>query len=126
MKNLEKLRKIIIKEIPEIIELKFGCEIKYNFGGKKKDIIAYVEDNDNIGTVSGGLHTALGEFEIIGRPISISDVLRVMGGVLNGSCSCLFKKSDLDNFIFRKWNLEEDDINKQSEDTIDFLYNLLK
>lgn len=79
----------------------------------------------------------LDEFEFgIPRPIRLADVLLAIGDI--GLASMNIAAPNIDygkaSFIWEPfssgkhfiWNLREDDLSKQSEETIDFLYELLK
>jgi hypothetical protein len=57
---------------------------------------------------------------IFGRPIRLADVLLAMTRVLNGEEA---QRPVLE--LIDDWNLRADDLEKQSEETINFLYDLL-
>jgi hypothetical protein len=63
-----------------------------------------------------------GNFPIfINRPIRLADVLRAQDKVLPFRKGYMGKMTD----TVLKWNLRADDLEKQSEQTIDFLHELL-
>lgn len=84
---LNKLRKIIIKSVPSILELKFGCDVSFNDGykyicvGKSDDYFEYWKDkgdgqrsNFTVSERNFGKPK-----EILGRPITLEDVLLAIG-----------------------------------------------
>jgi len=155
MTNLEKLREKIIKEIPEIVELKFGCEVSVLFDdsdyyGKvkpywvirsiysvsaKKTVVYIVDPPFPNNAINIQERIDKKELKIIGRKITLADVLLV----LKNKRSHEFYTSDLNTTInverrqnyelnritLELWNLENDDLNLQSPETIDFLTQLL-
>ena len=82
MTKLEKIRQKIIEAVPEIVALKFGCEItdgEYNF-------VIYRETKQNFWTKElnerGSIFQfskPLKGFKIIGRQINLEDILRAVG-----------------------------------------------
>jgi len=68
-------------------------------------------------------------YKIIGRPIRLSDVLRM--SIINVDKKFKTKEIRKTNYtvqtleILARWNLEKDDLNDQSEETIDFLLTLI-
>lgn len=156
--NLEKVRAAVIASVPEIMELTFGCEIRKVFWYKtEKDKKAGNVDWMETGHHEGGregvivkdgradflpmwvdygdqLDFSIGpndivSFEILGRPIRLSDVLRAISSLdlrffdhchlTLGGTVCLMTGKDI------YWNLTKDDLNLQSQETIDFLAELL-
>ena len=120
----EKIREIIIKAVPEIVELKWGCVIEW-LGPKR---IVYKDEEGILYYWSGS--SALNPFhknrieKIIGRPITLEDVLvAVDRQVLIGNGETL-SYLDLVSFIYDKWQLNKT-LEDQDEPTIDFLYKLL-
>ena len=148
MTNLQKLKKAIIKEIPEIVKLEFGCKVFV-----QNNCVSTIIMEDRRGYTfipeaglppcdfSGkSLGNELEYFnekhikEIIGRPITLADVLRVIwkltghcegGGINeNGEISICPKGVDYDDY-YCWWNLSKNNIDLQSKGTIDFLTNLI-
>lgn len=89
MNNYEKLKSIIVAEIPEIMELKFGCKFLYSTANKPNGetliLLSNPEPDYNfVDTYSDyfGAYKVEKEFidgiEIIGRDITLADVLRVI------------------------------------------------
>lgn len=140
--HLQTIRDRVIAAVPEIMDLKFGCQIKtldgvefYGVGlqdGFDKGSLSSVDEG--CGCCSSHRTYSLGEYEILGRPIRLTDVLMTIGIAKCGElvdirlfgdpvpCSIFLPNWD----ITFKWNLLTDDLNLQSPETIEFLYNLLK
>jgi len=157
--KLEKLKEKIIEAVPEIMELKFGCEveIKRNYIGKDwkiKNIISSDKkipprinrklNRDNIGyynitsywTTINGNYMCINEkiyeekiIKILGRPIILEDVLITIQkiksdmelkikfyedgiGICNKDEICLWQPNK--------------PLSEQSDETINFLYKLIK
>lgn len=149
--ELEIIRKACIEANPEIMELKFGCEVHVK--GLVHTIFAFEE--------SEGLYSAIlnkpfpeemkwadyldCEFtkdaegvEILGRPVRLVDVLLAADFKSNSLeglkiTSVLNLREDTPNqaliavgSIVNTWNLRKDSLSEQSPETITFLANLLK
>ncbi len=141
--KIEEIRKKCIEANPEIVELKLGCKTS------KGMITSIFESNGRYGYAMTPYTThwdgANGEaiakrysadnFEIIGRPIRLADVLLAIE-----IRKPTMKITDSDNIDYGKmvditeeekikamfdWDLKSDDLEKQSEETISFLHNLL-
>lgn len=129
--KLEELKEVIQLANPEIMELKRGCllatedglgyynedfEISYVHKGTKHEVM-YFKSNE-----FGRKEVNEVNFEILGRPITLSDILIALHKKwLNGAGFSLeLKQRDL----IRIWNLKET-LDNQSEETISFLYELL-
>lgn len=126
----QELIKYIQGEIPSILDLKFGCKVRRKDGRYTKNYL------DNIGIFIGKSYTnnnvvikfeknnavsicEKSELKIIGRPITLSDILRVIGK------SEIESKTDIRyHLIDNEWNLEKD-FNNQSEEFYNWLYDLL-
>ena len=149
MTNLQKLKKAIIKEIPEIVKLEFGCKVFV-----QNNCVSTIIMEDRRGYTfipeaglppcdfSGkSLGNELEYFnekhikEIIGRPITLADVLRVVWIV-----QPTMKITDKDRIDFgamvnvteerafevvQEWNLSKNNLDLQSKGTIDFLTDLI-
>jgi len=148
MTHNEKLSFVISKiheAVPEIKELKFGCAIETSDG--EDILIGYYEDDGEINYITKEWGKPyVGDIEIIGRKIGIADVLQTIPKTHNGWCDktgrlsitpiatfgindtkVAIKKGVIQSHkIASNWDLKNDDITKQSEETVDFLYNLLK
>jgi len=83
--TLERVRAAVIKAVPEILELKFGCEIRRVTNEEDVEVILHTAANHPFYFVAktdntGGryLDYKKSEWEIIGRDITLADVLRAM------------------------------------------------
>lgn len=142
------IREKIIAANPEIMELKTGCRVKQILYRKKpikdsnpivlvhEDSHYSVEGDFLIEEVNSGefsdYETPMKYFKILGRPIRLADVLLAMGRKADrinvggdGAFNCLNQL--LGNWSKRAfWNLRKDNLEDQSEECINFLYELLK
>ncbi len=75
--NIQKLKKVIQEANPEIMELKFGCEFKYQ--DRLHRIVQKIKGNMYLGgdgkIWSYEMLTQAKYLEILGRPIRLADVL---------------------------------------------------
>ena len=143
----DKLREAIIKAVPEIIELKFGCKIENGYASEDNPtrIGYFVEHIFRTARVNPGSHIRLTDgkrkfwevkkdndkLEIIGRPITLADVLRaieklndVHSTIMSYKKTSKMKKVSVIIDILRLWNLKEP-LSGQSEETIQFLKDIL-
>jgi len=147
MKN--KLKKLIQKAVPEIMELKFGCEVNTNlktslkhnksFKVSKSKIVGKGEcKNFHIGIWECiWLEVPQNTLKILGRPITLADVLIALNKKKDDdywySCTTEGEIRKEWNIIGREhhgiescgWNLKED-LDNQSDEVIEFLYSLIK
>lgn len=150
--KIQKIREKCIETNKEIVELKFGCLIgeveafgsslkgfRYE-GGKTFPLLAECRNGDWLFLHDGGVaHIPKSELEkwqnIIGRPITLEDVLMLQGqitlkkefdgllGVVDDEFWCI--SSDLENYgLGIYWKLGKP-LTEQSEETIDFIHGLL-
>jgi hypothetical protein len=139
MTDYEKLKEVIQQANPEIMELKFGCEVKVKIGtfiskfGKNHNII-----NFNVTCKTNGGYFVTSSYDasrhisedsivkILGRPIRLADVLLatidtvMLIGALSGDTITFA--------VFGKvafWNLKDDNLDHQSAETKQFLIDLL-
>lgn len=121
----EAVRAAIIKAVPEIMELKFGCE------GKTHGMKWVLTEQ---GWRSGPRGFSIMEpREIVGRPIRLADVLLAARGNkgellridqygtfwIGHSVEVMGENTKVD------WNLRTDDLSQQSEECIDFIHSIL-
>lgn len=132
------IREKSIAANPEIVEEKLGCRIWQD--GKVYVLAIPVEEQGEIepmGKDSEGEDIwYMPGTRVLGRPIRLADVLLVIGsrGVdampdVLVSDTGLIVTHNADRKLNNKglhWNLRADDLEKQSEETINFLYELLK
>lgn len=150
MTNLETIRQACIKANPEIMELKFGCRIKTE--NMVKDYIKVIcepfkdsEKNEYIYATHGQTaekiylkpyKTENKIIKILGREIRLSDVLLALEklnedrksywGIDSEGEFIKFKRYDIDENSNIFWDLKNDNLELQSEETINFLVELLK
>ena len=133
MNNLEIIRKACIKANPEIMELGEGCIVKYR--GFHPMVIGRYEArsiaDDGIVEINGE------EYEvenILGRPIRLADVLLALKDknklgeriAVNQDGEFILTTTKENWFFYgEKWDLKNDNLESQSEETIKFLANLL-
>lgn len=129
---------------PSIMDLVFGCHVILN--GEMCKVWSICNKNDNrIELVSQNGHGVCfytkGEtrnHEIIGRPIRLTDVLlAILNGTnaageieLNGDKTLTIYADNPEIFAddenhWGSWNLKSDDLTLQSDETIDFLYQVM-
>ena len=162
MNKLQEIREACIKANPEIMELKLGCEVKMLLGDWHGEI-AYVEyqcgkcskhklykncnedcyPDDAVTVVTNPEEEPIEwvllnngkDFEVLGRPIRLADVLLAIGnrGILKvnnlGGFSVfndyIGGKAEWVDVAMPRWNLLKDDLTEQSPETIDFIHSLL-
>ena len=143
MSKLNQLKSFIHSVIPEILEVKFGCEVldKNEFldWAKVKTFIVrnpkngmeyYSENDGSLLSLRGGFKN----FKILGRPITLADCLRAIDKeipssrdlYINGEGGFAWTSSGTDCHTYQAiWNLEKDSLDEQSDDLVNFLFNLL-
>lgn len=142
--NLEIVREAVIKAVPEIIELKFGCRVKgiaNHLPPVEGEIAFFVEEppsfivNSDFGLV--GNYTKE-DLNVIGRPIRLADVTytisrtkhasNVLFDSMGGYWEIYMRDEDavLKQQFPARWNLLKDDLSMQSPQALEFLAKLLK
>lgn len=125
----EAVRQAVIRAVPSVMELKMGCEVRI-FESEKKWLVVCLE-NDSIKTLSGNStqNTHISDItEIIGRPITLADVLVAIDStniVIDAKGEFVkFVNPDApdDTGIF--WDLSQD-FDHQSEEFYQFAWELL-
>jgi hypothetical protein len=137
--TLEFIRQKCIEASPEIVELKFGCQVqwqgtKFVFNGdiSTDNTDYHLAGKRQIGVVGRNDYLSEKDCEIVGRPIRLADVLLAMDKFASSAIhvdnhGCFFFASAHDVLAPTKaWNLRNDDLNEQSEETINFLADLLQ
>ncbi len=146
MNSYEKIRAACIAANPEIVELKFGCEVirlkDKRIGYVQSGSASEVEEGVWLGHVlwlgnKVVAPTIMGDtygVAILGRPIRLADVLLAIRANRNAANGVYGIKDDgeLMHISFQgitilpiRWNLRQDDLTKQSPGAIDFLFTLL-
>ena len=149
MKNYDKLKQVIQKANPEIMELKFGCEIlRYKEEPKDRKYkvitdIGFAANKEKVwinsvpfGSMSlpteilkSELADKTGDWIILGRPLRLADVLIAMKSKLDSwtysvNLDGAFQKKDV-TWIMCEWNLQDNNLDNQSEATKQFLIDIL-
>ena len=148
MDKKTELIEYIQKEIPEIMKLEFGCEVECKHLVYKKGILLYINDRDlfikPFGECKDGEYIDkklfikrddvdvdvnridIKSIEIIGRPISLEDVLRVIKILMKKEMEELgmTKLDKAQEDVLNYWKLGQT-IDNQTEETISFLHELL-
>lgn len=130
MTNLQKLRQAIIKEIPEIVELKFGCY--FSGEGVSNGLIVRMVRNYSFWFTADYHHKGSGiiqrdfekkNIEIHGRDITLADILWYLQrkGFLNETK----QRKELLPKMFQWWNVTKNDLNLQSERCWTFLAKII-
>lgn len=133
------VKKAIQEAVPEILKLKFGCYFASNRGqgaskNPKQLYIGSGQYINNVGLIEEVARKDVFDenFKILGRPITLEDVLRV----LQNSVIPMGDYS-LDDGYFNIYKIESDEpeiewswllgepLDKQSKETINLLYELL-
>lgn len=136
--KIEFIRSKAIEANPSIKDLVFGCEVKVT-----NDIGYYIGEFLNANYVQFPKYSVpqclnkkdIEIQEIIGRQIRLADVLLAINNRGEQFITCLI--SSTGHFYQRSalplvtataetWDLKNDDLTKQSSDTVDFIYSLLK
>lgn len=124
---MTKLEQAIIKAVPEIMELKFGC--KYSFTDPRYPGRAIAWLNWNESEIPDQKNKK--DIKIIGRPITLEDVLRVLkkntdlwvySVTVNGSIVEINNVEGVKKVS--EWQLGKP-LSEQSEETIKFLEELI-
>jgi len=124
----EVIRAACVKANPEIVELKFGCAYRVK---NKPSPLPYVVNGEAILQTIKNL-----DLQIIGRPVRLADVLLAINEKKKDwyafDCAGYLLIREFGTSAFElagepsPWNLRSDDLTLQSDDTINFLYELVK
>lgn len=140
--KIEVIRKACIKANDDILKLQFGCLISCNDFSKPsiREYAGWKWDRDTESKIrmvmesSGQLFPFDDNFEILGRPIRLADVLLAIEKknllIAIDEEGAFIQYDSIDGEytlrVYENWNLLKDSIYDQSEETINFLYELLK
>src|SRR5262245_54153382 len=102
--QLTVIRHACIRENPEIVALKFGCEVEFAWGDRAAVVSVHPD---------GSLYTTWGKSKvprkhvtkILGRPIRLADVLLA---------------TDATDRVVYRWDWKHDDLTEQSDDCLAF------
>ena len=146
--KIEDIRQACIKANPSILDLEFGCKVKID-GGFVRDIWDVSRENDDDCDEITGVLTAadnigmamfstVNDIKIIGRPIRLADVLYMLNhkeiydtsisqsGYFEQWRRLPGKKWNLDSDDRYNWNLLDDNLEHQSDDTVSFIHQLIE
>ncbi len=137
MNKYEQLKKVIQEANPEIMELKFGCEFTYQgltpkYSGsyfvswvdKKGDIYCSkpgIEESEYFGSKS--FEVEGNNMQILGRPIRLADVLLAVDKSYRAKRMAGIDQNRLK--VLWQWDLRDDNLDHQGEETKQFLIDLL-
>lgn len=151
--KLKELEQEIIKANPSILDLKFGCIIRKNKDhcitseeSEERPIFISISEYGSQFfwakfdkyEAPQAINTDEFDIEIIGRPIRLSDVLymflshAISEWSVNSSGAFERWKYHGEPLMWElkeygpAWKMNQDDLSLQSEDTIDFLFNLIE
>jgi len=141
MDNLQKIKDACIKANPEIMELKFGCVYQNSKFDYIATITGFSDEQYHIELNRGGksvenkstMEEKADDYIILGRPIRLADVLLTLEDILMsvsvtnkvdyGKASFILEPvGSMKHFM---WNLKDDNLEHQSEETINCIANLL-
>lgn len=127
MTNYEKIKRAVIKAVPEVMELKFGCKVQTHIYPSYPIELTVFRKEYKTGVVScldkenELCYLSENDIEILGRPITLADVLIVVRKV--GYDSTEEWQWTLSN-ILDSWNLTKT-LEDQSEKTLEFLAGII-
>lgn len=128
---LNELKEKIIELVPEIVELKFGCEVWCSFEGLQTR--GFVTDiPDSFGQVRiqiPGYYSVIKEvdtLQILGRPITLEDVLKA-ADIKSPSKDVedLYYREIMENLVFKGYWLLGKSLDEQPERNIAFLHSVI-
>lgn len=134
----QQLKEVIQKAVPEIMELKFGCELSLDLYPKyndKKNAIALcrviethkedieIKRIDTHSPIIWEKLNALNDYEILGRPIRLADVALAIKKDLSPDRVSMKNVGYI--LCFDKWNLKDNSLDNQSKECKEFLIKLL-
>ena len=138
MTKLEYIKSKVVEVNPEIMELKFGCEVKNKTSNDYRIILRGVAFKGGMPMLcDSGMfrrvnvhYFPIENVEILGRPIRLADVLHTLD---EGSNQEIVVHIDgelgiADEAIIWKntyWNLQDNNLTNQSEECINFLAEVL-
>lgn len=146
MRDITKLKEVIQKAVPSILELKFGCRLldeTHQFFGQPDPVVCVIADEwaneeyeshwiDYYREHSCKFTNAeiRQKFKILGRPIRLADVLHAVSDAYHTR----ILREDLEHkslwewageISCKYWNLLDDNLDNQSDECINFLTDLL-
>jgi len=135
--KLEKIKEKVVEACPEVMELGFGCEILVL---KKHTVLAVTEDGTPVINLYGGI-ASKGTFKIIGHPITLEHILKTASEKWRTSYGTnpvdgkkhinvfggdrVLREGEVLYSLCSKWTLGQP-LSSQTEETISFIYEILK
>ena len=135
MTTYEKLHSRIVELVPEIVELKFGCGVEYKNYPARGEVI-YVQQDEVYTNMDVTTPKKAHLFKIIGRPITLEDVLMAIGEfsknnnidvgkLLEVRSDMPYQAMALVAAIVEKWHLGKP-LEQQDEETLLFIGKILE
>jgi hypothetical protein len=122
MQKLQELKKAIQTACPELLELSFGCY--YKVPKRNKKLIYRIRTEQEIACVK-----SIEGVEILGHPITISHIFKAIKpyGTYDYIQGYISEINEKENWYIHKakWNLKKDNLDEQSEETLNYLYEIL-
>jgi len=129
------IRQECVEANPEIVALKFGCEVTNKAGHRVRIYAAHGNSIRTLDLDSGqGIkeQTTVSLREVHGRPIRLADVLlavphlkpRDHRNIVRGQAESAGNVGFVT--VVCEWNLRKDDLTEQSDECVAFLYELLQ
>lgn len=121
------IREKVIEVVPEIVELKMGCDVEIVIGSLAcpATIVQKNYAGNWLVLIAGQTATYKAKqiYKIIGRPIRLAEILLT---VQSPSCGVMEASYELvDPSYGHTWDIRKDDLTLQGEATVDFIYELL-
>lgn len=135
--QIELIKQKCVEANQSIMDLVFGCEIKRK-GATKRELfvgdfadtmsIVRIDDNGAYLPFEVPKPPMSQEFEIIGRDIRLADVFNALGNKVYNILDDEPQNYPMTNLdaIVSGYNLLKDNLNDQSDECVEFIYNLLK
>ena len=135
--QIKTIREACIKANPEIVKLKFGCLITFKTPFSDTGVYQVLEQTDesiSCVTIENGEYRMSHfnkdnipkyDFEIIGRPIRLSDVLLAIPRSIRERLKIEHSAFGIYVKGHELWNLLKDNLEDQSDETISFIHSLL-
>ncbi len=136
-KTLTKLRQAIIKEIPEIVELKMGCFVEVEKNSGEKEILSYrnkttLIKRDDIFRTDGcgccSINYSEEKVKIIGRKITLADILSIVEMMYEDDKNKnAIPTSEIPEIkqVLNCWRFSRGDLENQSKLTINSLSKII-
>jgi len=119
----EELRQAIIKAVPEIVKKEFGCKAVEKSTGMMFFWNSHCWQCVNNYNVKKSMNEFRGI--IIGRDIRFADVLILLGEYKPVGVNKHYTDSNTLWHLYGWWKLENDNLDNQSEETKQFLYDVI-